>query len=249
MTTQRNFWFVVATVLAAACGERSDSIPAGAVGGTNDDLPAALSSAAADSVPPAADAAARTAGESAAIRFGVLRSDGVVIPFAMYDAGAWTREWTEPFEESDAPPSPVGAPSVWYLLRPDETPLRLHAYAPRLTATRCEVNWGLPTDWPAQQAAPPSTARRVAGLVATVPIELLAGDELRELEELRRRTGPVGNDLDGEGRLRYEPLGYFSLGGPTGVFIAAGWEGEAYEVHRLEVGDAERLVRVRGGGC
>src|SRR5712692_158569 len=45
---------------------------------------------------------------------GVLRRDGIVIPFATFDGKRWRRDWPEPRQRVDVPATLSSVPSRWW---------------------------------------------------------------------------------------------------------------------------------------
>ena len=100
---------------------------------------------------------------------GVLRRDGIVVPFANYDGKRWRTDWPEPREQVDVPIHVRDVPSRWWgkagplenwqlWLGADSAPT-VHVRQPEWFAAHCYRQIGLRTDYrPAQP--PPGPAER-----------------------------------------------------------------------------------------
>jgi hypothetical protein len=99
---------------------------------------------------------------------GVLRQDGILIPFATFD-GRWRNDWTEPLPTFEVPISledvvrdwwPGKRPQTdWTLWFPDGRSRPLKALAPAWVRAQCQANIGLRTDYEHPgPVAPPDTA-------------------------------------------------------------------------------------------
>jgi hypothetical protein len=111
--------------------------------------------------PPAAAQSRGAAGES--YTFAVLRRDGVIVPFASYDAGRWLDRWPEPGWRIDIPISLESTPKSWWL---HDTPAAawtawpvqgesraIHVRNPVNLTVQCSRHVGLQTDY--SSIAPP----------------------------------------------------------------------------------------------
>jgi len=130
---------------------------------------------------------------------GVLRRDGIVIPFAAFDGKRWIDNWPLPNVEvdvpiglRDVPPKwwgPTGALEHWQAWTPSgEQPLRV--VQPDWVDVHCTRQIGLRTDYTPADLAPPRTVQPYPkdGLVVSPPqavekltIVATASDEARAL--------------------------------------------------------------------
>lgn len=124
------------------------------------------------------EAAART------YNVGIVRADGVLIPFAQFDQGTWRPFWTG-VSHSFSPEIPLTLRDVdrdWWRREPPaldwtlwraEGPLALKASAPRVVSTPCSTEVGLATDLkPAGILPPPhQVPYPKAGLATTALVQ------------------------------------------------------------------------------
>ena len=137
---------------------------------------------------------------------GVMRRDGVMIPFAQYDGRNWRNDWPTPFSEVDVPISlpnvpkrwwgKVPAASEWVFWETGGTPRPVKIAAPLLYDAHCVSNIGLKTDYRATQPVPPPIIHHhpkdglvVTGGVRIEPIEVLR-DHMPEWKEALNWLGP-----------------------------------------------------------
>jgi hypothetical protein len=119
-------------------------------------------------------AAALAAAEPQTTPFGVgvLRRDGVVIPFAAYDGKRWSRHWPEPSADLTVPidlrsvPSkwwgPTGAVDTWTAWPGKSSggaPRPVKVLQPDWIDTHCLRQIGLRTDYQPEEPAPPRTVQ------------------------------------------------------------------------------------------
>lgn len=91
----------------------------------------------------------------------LLRSDGVLVPFSMYEKGKWQSTWPEPDgnnyglkikELSDIPKKWLGnfsqIPRQWFLTELNGSTKNITVTQPAKYSSHCEGNWGLKTDYP-----------------------------------------------------------------------------------------------------
>lgn len=130
-----------------------------------------------------------SAGSSQLVRkfnIAVVRSDGVLIPFAQYDRGTWRPFWTAVMRGASQP-VPITLDDVdkewwrdeppaldWWLWRDGQAPARLRAAAPRVVYTPCATQVGLATDYVAAGVLPPphQAPYPKVGLASTRPIDI-----------------------------------------------------------------------------
>lgn len=105
---------------------------------------------------PGLTAQARAA-TGASFTLAVLRRDGIVIPFAIYDAGRWTNRWPAPGRREDIPILVAESPRRWWVQgHPIDTwtawPMRgegrvVHVKSPVNLTAECQRHVGLQTDY------------------------------------------------------------------------------------------------------
>lgn len=93
----------------------------------------------------------------------IVRPDGILRPFAIYDSGNWLAPWPqtfrmkEPYESkmtslADIPPSwyaPLPEmPNEWYMQENDGNTLKVHVSKPAVARASCVEEWGLLSDYP-----------------------------------------------------------------------------------------------------
>jgi hypothetical protein len=100
---------------------------------------------------------------------GVLRRDGLVMPFATFDRGHWYQDWPAPHRGPDVPITMAAVPSRWWgpggrrelwqgWTRSAE-PIVLHATRPELYDAQCLPAVGLRTDYRSADPLPGRGAR------------------------------------------------------------------------------------------
>jgi hypothetical protein len=121
----------------------------------------------------------------------VLRRDGIVVPFAGYEAGRWLNRWPEPGRRVEIPISVDATPKSWWLKdRPVAAwtawPIQgesrvVHVRSPVNLTVQCERHVGLQTDYssvlppvPRDMQPHPKDGLATTGDVAVEPIEMLA---------------------------------------------------------------------------
>ena len=110
------------------------------------------------------------AGGSDAFATGVLRRDGIVLPFAAFDGKRWSHPWpaaqiagdlTVPISLSAVPKSwwgPTRPLDAWEALAPDG-PRALHVTQPDWVEAHCGRQVGLRTDYRSMRPPPPRTTK------------------------------------------------------------------------------------------
>ena len=98
------------------------------------------------------------AGQVAADQFivGVLRANGIIIPFARYDGTHWANSWPEPIYRTPAPLEQIprewlGGNDLtpnWRLWLPAGSTHAVRVLDLQYADTGCDGNWGLSTDFP-----------------------------------------------------------------------------------------------------
>ena len=112
---------------------------------------------------------------------GVLRRDGLAIPFATFDGKRWRKEWPEPRQNLDVPATLLSVPSKWWgPLKPldtwqawvgQETPRTLQVRQPDWYDAHCVQQVALRTDYRPTQPPPDPKAQPYPkdGLVVSPP--------------------------------------------------------------------------------
>jgi hypothetical protein len=202
-------------------------------------LPAIIFAAAAllvSSHAPAARVATRRASapraqeESGELFVGVLRADGLVVPFVAYWQGYWLTPWTKPAGSADDENSIADLtsawfadegdfPPVWYArTRAGRAPVRLRASRLVKSDNHCSTNWALQTDLPGARK-PGARHRENVGVAASAPHE---SDAPARLDPRARDLAPlvalVRRSFDEEERatLAGRPRDATREGGPQG---------------------------------
>ena len=150
---------------------------------------------------------------------GVLRRDGVIIPFAHFDGRRWSNDWVTPNKTFDVPISLNDVPERWW---PGRKPIlswtawptqrssrRIEAQAPVLLRAHCQRAVGLRTNWVPNEPPPPDGVQpypkeglATAGSAVLVePVQLLAEGspewkmvaEAAHAEVTSRERSAVGN--------------------------------------------------------
>lgn len=114
-------------------------------------------------------AASAIAADPRAFTVGVLRRDGVVIPFAAFDGKHWEAVWPDPQPDPEVPIDlrnvpkkwwgPAGPFDAWQALTTAPAPLALHVRQPDLVPAQCLRQVGLRTDYRPAQPPPPFDER------------------------------------------------------------------------------------------
>ena len=115
----------------------------------------------------------------------VLRSDGVLVPFATYWQGFWLTPWPAPEGTPPETNDLTNLPEAWFAQYEGQT-TDWHANGPalrrrlKLRAARavevenhCGKNWGLQTDY-AGETYKPNEHHRNVGVAASAPVEIVA---------------------------------------------------------------------------
>ena len=194
-----------------------------------------------------AAAAASPAAQQAELALAMIRPDGILTPFAVFDGKTWTAAWPEPQDKMvldrmiEAMPSwwrthqrPI--PPVWHVVRPGQPTLKVNVLKPIVFGEHCGNQTGLLTDM---------RPRRV---VDSIPLSrMLATDRLIAVDAA---GPPTTSGPRGEGRVTRRPMGTFKAGGSTfRVVLVIGYEGEGISL--LQIGpDGEReVLDTYIGGC
>jgi hypothetical protein len=95
---------------------------------------------------------------------GVLRADGVIIPFAAFESGKWRAMWPDPKDDIDVPVNVASVPKSWWgSAGPIEAwqawtaagAQPLHVRQPDILPANCLRQIGLRTDYRLPQTPPP----------------------------------------------------------------------------------------------
>ena len=120
----------------------------------------------------------------AAFTIGVLRRDGIVIPFATFDGKEWRIDWPTPKEHVDVPITLASVPKDWWgKLGPREEwqawvgaepPRVLHVTQPDWFPAQCFRQVGLRTDYRPARPVPPIDTQPYPkdGLAVSPPTEI-----------------------------------------------------------------------------
>jgi hypothetical protein len=112
-------------------------------------------------------AAAHLAAAPAVLSVGVLRRDGVLIPFAAFDGSKWRPMWVEPTNQDRDVPidlrsvnkswwGPAGAPiATWQAWVGSPAPVALTVRQPDIVPVQCDREIALRTDYRAADPPPP----------------------------------------------------------------------------------------------
>jgi hypothetical protein len=126
----------------------------------------------------------------AAFTLGVLRRDGIIIPFAAWDGARWMNRWPRPGRREDIPITVAGSPKSWWLNdRPisywTTWPLRgesqvVSVRSPINLTVECQSQVGLQTDYrsveppaPLRMQPYPKDGLATAGDVLVEPVAIL----------------------------------------------------------------------------
>jgi hypothetical protein len=145
-----------------------------------------------------------------AFAVGVLRADGILIPFATFDGRSWSARWPKPSEELTIPvtvsavPSgwwgPTGPLDAWQAWIGGTRPRALKVVQPDWVGAHCVRQIGLRTDYRPDQPPPPPD-------VQPYPKDGLAIAPPRPIEAVRKLTA----DSDEAKALAAELLAAFNL--------------------------------------
>lgn len=154
------------------------------------------------SIPGGARSASQT-GDRPSFTIGVLRRDGVLVPFATHHRGRWTRAWPTPGRAFVVPITLEDVPkdwwgnspptSTWTLWPHEGSPRPVRATAPTRYPAQCLPGFGFRTDYKAEAPVPPPFERpypkeglATSGRVRIDKVEIL-DERAPEWEDFRRR--------------------------------------------------------------
>jgi hypothetical protein len=142
--------------------------------------------------------AASAAPNRNAFTVGVLRRDGLIVPFATWDGKRWRDEWPKPEQDPNVPISLASIPDDWWgHAAPAETwhvwaggasaPAAVHVRQPDWYAAQCLRQIGLRTDYRAAAPPPPDVqpypkdGLAVSSTVPVLPIDTAPAGEPSEV--------------------------------------------------------------------
>ena len=188
-----------------------------------------------------------SAAEESTLALAMMRPDGILTPFAVFDGKSWIAAWPEPQDKLvldrmiENLPSwwrtqqrPV--PSAWHVVRPSQPTLKVAVLERVVFNEHCGIQSGLLTDI------------RPRRTVHSLPdARMLATDRPIAVEA----PGPVTtNGRSGEGRATHRPMGTLKTGGSTfRVVLLIGYEGESVSVRQVTAGADREVLRRYIGGC
>jgi len=157
---------------------------------------------------------------SASFNVGVLRRDGIVVPFATFDGKRWRSHWPEPAEKVNQIPISVtsipsrwwggtGPLATWQAWVGTDPPHMLHVRQPDWFPVHCVRQIGLRTDYQPSEAAPGFDAEPYPkdGLVVSPPqgvesIEIVPVETIDVTREVRTAFDKAENKAIAELRLQ-----------------------------------------------
>ena len=181
------------------------------------------------------------AAQAPELALGMIRPDGILTPFAVFDGKTWTAAWPKPqqtrtidgmLERVDSywRAHQQQVPRAWHIPRPGEPALEVKSLKYVIFEEHCENQVGLLTDMAPRRQ------------VDSIPYaRMLATDRPIAVEA----PGPPVDASKGtspEGRATLRPLGTLKVGGSTfRIVLEIGYEGEGMSV--VQIGpDGEREV-------
>ena len=192
-------------------------------------------------------AAGRPAAQDPQLALALIRPDGILTPFAVFDGTTWTAAGREPQDKLvldrmiEGMPSwwrdrKLQVPSVWHVVRPGRPALKVNVLEHIVYGEHCGHQAGLLTDM---------QPRRVAD---SMPFErMLATDRPIAIEAPGAVTT---NGARGEGRVTRRPMGTFTSRGSTfRIVLMIGYEGESISVMQVGPSAEREVLRTYIGGC
>lgn len=192
-------------------------------------------------------AAPSPAAQQAELALAMIRSDGILTPFAVFDGRTWTAAWPEPQRELaldgmiENLPSwwrtrrrPV--PAAWHVVTPGQPALKVNVLKHVVFGEHCGNQTGLLTDLQPRRA------------VDSMPLaRMLATDRPIAVDAPGASTT---SGAAGEGRVTRRPMGTFKAGGSTfRVVLVIGYEGERISVLQVEPNGEREVLNTYIGGC
>src|SRR5258708_1513785 len=122
---------------------------------------------------------------------GIVRGDGVLIPFAQFDGKKWSNSWPGAKEEgedeklaslSDIPKSWLGSfsqfPKKWHYTSKNENKSKeITVIGPKMSGSQCSGVWGLSTNyWPGEEARGKLNSK--VGLAVNTDLKILIPKEV-----------------------------------------------------------------------
>lgn len=156
-------------------------------------------------------AATCLAADPHAFTVGVLRRDGVVIPFAGFDGKHWTAVWPDPAMDVEVPIDlrnipkkwwgPAGPLDTWQAATGAAALVTLHVRQPDLIPAQCLRQIGLRTDYRSSERLPPLDERPYPkdGLVVAPPQPIDRIQVLGATSPEWKEFGPVVTDAFNKG--------------------------------------------------
>jgi hypothetical protein len=189
------------------------------------------------------------AAQAPELALGMIRPDGILTPFAVFDGKTWTAAWPKPQDKRtlDGMIERVASywrehqrqvPPVWHVVRPGQAALQVKVLMHVVFGEHCGNQVGLLTDMhPRREVDSMPYARMLA---TDRPIAV----------------GPPGPPVDAsrgaspEGRATLRPLGTLKAGGSTfRVVLNIGYEGEGISVIEVGAAGEREVLRTYIGGC
>ena len=206
------------------------------------------------------------AGDSrAAFAVGVLRRDGLVLPFAFFDGKRWDAPWRPPNRDLAVPIDLRAVPRRWWGVGAPLEQWDLHLQRGTQTARVVQPDWvdvhcaryiGLRTDYQPAAPAPPRSEQPYPkdGLAVSPPhdverIEIVApeANELRALLPLVRTSF---NDAERDVESRYgHPITRRAREGVVPTIEAAYAYGDTPRIYYIEATRSYRLLGQASGEC
>ena len=154
---------------------------------------------------------------------GVVRADGVLVPFAQFNAGLWRPIWQDP-NSTNADSLPLtlddverdwwgrAGPSLqWTLWRAAGSSLPLNVSTSRVVASPCRAQAALGTDYKSEAPPPPPDLAPYPkiGIATTAPIDFEPIEQLSEKDaEWARVEAAVGDEFDDAESTSLEDMGW-----------------------------------------
>lgn len=189
------------------------------------------------------------AAQAPELALGLVRPDGILTPFAVFDGKTWTAAWPEPQDTRtiDGMLERVDSywrehqrqvPLTWHVVRPSQAALQVKVLKYVIFEEQCENQVGLLTDMhPRREVDSMSFAR------------MLATDRPIAVEA----PGPpvdASTGIGPEGRATLRPLGVLKVAGSAfRIVLNIGYEGERMSVMQLGADGEREVLRTRIGGC
>ncbi len=152
------------------------------------------------------------ANDPRAFTLGVLRRDGILVPFATYDGARWRNVWPQPRKQANVPISMRDVPAAWWgatglQTRWTLTPVSgahrpLTLVSPVWMGAQCQMNIGLRTDYQARPVGRlepnqpyPKDGVATTGMQPLEPIEVL-DEKTAEWTKISDSLQPYFNDAE-----------------------------------------------------